>query len=129
MNISEQVKELRETAELFDEIDDGRRMLLQAADTIEALSAKLQAANMERSVEDCGGWILCKNRLPETLEYMEFEPTPYMKRLEIAYMTDMVEYIIGYFDGYKWIDKRNRKIENVIAWKPFLKLTEPYHEP
>ena len=128
MTISEQIKELREIAELFDEIDDGRRMLLQAADTIEALSAKLQAANMERSAEDCGGWILCKNRLPETLEYMEFEPTPYMKRLEIAYMTDMVEYIIGYFDGYKWIDKRNRKIENVIAWKPFLKLTEPYHE-
>ena len=47
--ISEQVKELRETAELFDEIDDGRRMLLQAADTIEALSAKLAAENMERS--------------------------------------------------------------------------------
>lgn len=47
--ISEQVKELRETAELFDEIDDGRRMLLQAADTIEALSAKLVAENMKRS--------------------------------------------------------------------------------
>lgn len=49
MNISEQAKELRETAELFDEIDDGRRMLLQAADTIESLSEKLAAVNMERS--------------------------------------------------------------------------------
>ena len=49
MSISEQVKELRETAELFDKIDDGRRMLLQAADTIETLSAKLAVANMERS--------------------------------------------------------------------------------
>ena len=42
-----------------------------------------------------GGWIPCSERLPETSEYMEFEPTPYMKRLEIAYMTDMVEYLIG----------------------------------
>lgn len=55
MSISEQVKELRETAELFDKIDDGRRMLLQAADTIEALSAKLAAANMERSDRYYGG--------------------------------------------------------------------------
>lgn len=63
--ISEQVKELRETAELFDKIDDGRRMLLQAAGTIESLSAKLQAANMERSAEECGGWIECESgKLP-----------------------------------------------------------------
>lgn len=64
MSISEQVKELREIAELFDEIDDGRRMLLQAADTIESLSAKL--ANMERSADDCGGWIECESgKLPD----------------------------------------------------------------
>lgn len=61
MSISEQVKELRETAELFDEIDDGRRMLLQAADTIEALSAKL-VANMEGSDRYYGGgWIACED--------------------------------------------------------------------
>lgn len=66
MSISEQVKELRETAELFDKIDDGRRMLLQAADTIEALSAKLAAANMERSDRYCGGgWISCEDRLSD----------------------------------------------------------------
>lgn len=129
MSISEQVNELRDGSDVYKVggFPEVSKLLKNAADTIESLSAKL--ADMERSAEDCGGWILCKNRLPETLEYMEFEPTPYMKRLEIAYMTDMVEYIIGYFDGYKWIDKRNRKIENVIAWKPFLKLTEPYHEP
>lgn len=128
--ISELVRELREIATNWNPnipINPVSVVLNKAADTIEVLSAKL--ADMEQTAADCGGWILCKNRLPETLEYMEFEPTPYMKRLEIAYMTDMVEYIIGYFDGYKWIDKRNRKIENVIAWKPFLKLTEPYHEP
>ena len=47
------------------------------------------------SAPKIGGWIPCSERLPETSEYMEFEPTPYMKRLEIAYMTDMVEYLIG----------------------------------
>lgn len=131
MSISERVKELRDGSDVYKVggFPEVSKLLKNAADTIESLSAKLQSANMEQTAADCGGWILCKNRLPETLEYMEFEPTPYMKRLEIAYMTDMVEYIIGYFDGYKWIDKRNRKIENVIAWKPFLKLTEPYHEP
>ncbi len=63
MSVSEQVKELRELASIPD-IDAGglydlNNKLYQAADTIEALSAKLQAENMERSVEDCGGgWIL-----------------------------------------------------------------------
>ena len=66
MSISEQVKELRETAELFDEIDDGRRMLLQAADTIEALSAKLTAANMEQ-VED----YYEKNRIEYETKYLK----------------------------------------------------------
>ena len=133
--ISERAKELRYKADIYNTVGSVwelnraeakilQGLLRQAADTIESLSAKLQAANMERSVEDCGGWIPCKNRLPETSEYMGFGPNPYMKRLEIAYMTDMVEYTIGYFDGYKWIDKRNRKIENVIAWKPFVKLPE-----
>lgn len=74
-----------------------------------------------------GGWIPCSVRLPETLEYMEFEPTPYMKRIEIAYMTDTVEYLIGFYDGSKWMDKHHNIIKNVIAWKPFVKLPEAYH--
>lgn len=52
--ISEQVKELRELAGIQLR-KDMQNILYQAADTIEALSAKLQAANMERSAEDCGG--------------------------------------------------------------------------
>lgn len=74
-----------------------------------------------------GGWIPCSDRLPETSEYIEFEPTPYMKRIEIAYMTDTVEYLIGFYDGSKWMDKHHNIIKNVIAWKPFLKLPEAYH--
>ena len=55
--ISEQVKELREIAAEFD-LDDKEElanMINEAADTIEALSAKLQAANMERSDRYYGG--------------------------------------------------------------------------
>lgn len=48
MSISEQVKELREVAEMYDGLDGGD-ILREAADTIEALSAKLAAENMERS--------------------------------------------------------------------------------
>lgn len=69
--ISEQVKELREEAEYQNDIKDYHGMvdlLSEAADTIESLSAKLQAADMERSADDCGGgWIYCGdgNNMPE----------------------------------------------------------------
>ena len=57
--ISEQIKELRTIA---NNLSIGHNMPIslaierfrEAADTIEALSTKLQAMNMERSVEDCG---------------------------------------------------------------------------
>ena len=74
------------------------------------------------------GWIPVEDRLPEKNEYFvetssdkDF-PNGYYKRLEIAYMTDTVEYIHGYYDGYKWMDKWYYIIENVVAWKTH----EPY---
>lgn len=125
--ISELVDTLRTLSGLQNK-QHHERIVNRAADTIETLSAKL--ANMERSAEECGGgWIQCKDRLPETSEYMEFAPTPYMKQIEIAYMTDTVEYLIGFYDGSKWMDKHHNIIKNVIAWKPFLKLPEDYNEP
>lgn len=72
--INEQVKELRGISENKDGnirvisgvIEDLYKMLEQAADTIESLSAKLQAENMERSDRYYGGgWIACEDRLPE----------------------------------------------------------------
>ena len=62
--ISEQVKELRELADGYKMADRplAANTIYQAADTI---SAKLQAANMERSAEDCGGWIPCEEKLPD----------------------------------------------------------------
>lgn len=68
--ISEQVKELRIVA-VYKE-HSLKILLEQAADTIESLSAKLAAANMERSDRYYGGgWIACEDRLPnEEEEYL-----------------------------------------------------------
>ena len=75
------------------------------------------------------GWIPVEERLPEKNEYFvdtssnkEF-PNGYYRRLEIAYMTDTVEYIHGYYDGYKWMDEYLDAIKNVVAWR----IHEPYH--
>ena len=65
-------------------------------------------------------WIPVKERLPEEKEWIGYNKEisiRYMKRIEIAYMTDTVEYTIGYFDGYKWMDKYYGIIPNVVAWK------------
>ena len=74
-------------------------------------------------------WIPVEERLPEKNEYFvetssdkDF-PNGYYKRLEIAYMTDTIEYVHGYYDGYKWMDKYLDTIKNVVAWR----IHEPYH--
>lgn len=69
-------------------------------------------------------WISVEERLPEYGERCSHgdEGIQYMKRLEIAYMTDTVEYTHGYYDGYKWIDKKHDIIPNVVAWR----VHEPY---
>ena len=74
------------------------------------------------------GWIPVEERLPEKNEYFadtssdkDF-PNGYYKRLEIAYMTDTIEYVHGYYDGYKWMDKYLDTIKNIVAWR----IHEPY---
>ena len=67
---------------------------------------------------DNGGWIPISERVPEKTEYMaEAADSEYLRRLEIAVQTDTIEYYIGYFDGYKWFDKRHQDFEDVVAWK------------
>lgn len=65
------------------------------------------------------GWIPVAERLPSIFEYSgckEYEK--YYRRLEIAVQTDTLEYYFGYFDGYKWFDKRHRSFDgDVAAWK------------
>ena len=70
------------------------------------------------------GWIPVKERSPAGYERIGYDKigNKYMRRLEIAYMTDTIEYVHGYYDGYKWMDKWYDIIENVVAWK----IHEPY---
>lgn len=70
--ISEQVKELRDCVhrwQNFESVSSSEpfKLLSEAADTIEALSVKLAAANMERSDRYYGGgWIAVdENNLPQ----------------------------------------------------------------
>lgn len=68
--ISEQVKKLRKAAKWFESacFPEAVKLVDEAADTIESLSAKLAATNMERSESYCNdGWIYCGDgkNLPE----------------------------------------------------------------
>lgn len=118
MSISEQVKELREHGQIHKHNNRYTVDLLnQAADTIESLSTKLQAANMERSAEDCGGWIPCSERMPEETGF-------YMVTKKIK---ETGERFSGKsrFDIEKgWNDPLN--FIDIIAWQPLL---APYREP
>ena len=119
MSISEQVKELRE----FGCFGTVKQAMLEAADTIEVLCAKL--ADMERSAEDCGGgWIPCKERLPEekinpvTDDFYEYQVT--FKQGDVI---DIRHYKFG--RGHWW-NYGMLSDDCVIAWREHL---EPYHEP
>ncbi len=125
--INEQVKELREYADSIldvfaEDIDVLRGTFEEAADTIEALSAEL--ADMERSAEDCGGWIACKERLPEektnpvTDDFYEYEVT--FKQGDVI---DIRHYKFG--RGHWW-NYGMLSDDCVIAWREHL---GPYHEP
>lgn len=124
--ISEQTKELREIATNWNPnipINPVSVVLNKAADTIESLSAKM--ADMERSAEDCGGgWIPCKERLPEekinpvTDDFYEYEVT--FKQGDVI---DIRHYKFG--RGHWW-NYGMLSDDCVIAWREHL---EPYHEP
>ena len=162
--ISEQVKKLREYADGYKRADFGVdgivKALYQAADTIESLSAELQAANeelkcwhtdhinekiknpfawtstlichncdhkdeyieeleaanMERPAEDCGGWIPCSDRLPEPFENVLVSTKEGGRA--IAHRCPNQAY-------GRYYDLHSSAIENVTAWMP---LPEPYHE-
>ena len=61
---SKQIDELRAYAK--DRKGELAKLITDAADTIEMLSAKLHASQMERSSQYYhGGWIPCSERLPE----------------------------------------------------------------
>lgn len=121
MSINEQVKELRIAGGTC--IGMGKeliaRFLLEAADTIEALSAKLQTAKMDRTAEGCGGWIKCKVRVPE--EGQEVILQDYYGNREIGRFGHNEDYQEGFYIG-DWFSTSN----NYLAWH---ESPEPYHEP
>jgi len=132
MSISEQIKEIKACAYAHEASGDAiygtANSLYQAADTIEALSAKLQAANMERSERYYnGGWILCEDRLPEEgmkvlvwFEYFRYgEYNRLFQTIGISYTYN------GQWSGFVNDSSGWDKL-SILAWQP---LPEPYHEP
>lgn len=72
-------------------------------------------------------WIPVAEHMPTANEYRvvcaAHSGKPFLRRFEVAYITDTTEYQFGYFDGFKWMDKSNKVIPNVVAWK----IHEPYN--
>ena len=76
-------------------------------------------------------WTPVAERLPGKEEYTAKteDSTEYYVRLLIAYKTDIIEYEIGYYDGYKWMTEMPiRIINDVVAWMPFPNLQQPQKE-
>lgn len=97
---------------VFGWLEECFEIVKEAADTIESLYAKPQAANMERSA-DCGGWIPCKERLPEE-EGMYLITSKVLDKTEVQYVFFQKNMDLFICNGIP------------TAWKP---LPEPYHEP
>lgn len=120
--ISEQVKRLRDYAS--DKRGEIADICNEAARTIEELSEKLHAANMERSSAHYhGGWIPAEERLPEEpygclVTVWDSTPTGEGDDFE-----NILPYFVGY-DGEMWNDWEGQQCPfEVIAWMP---LPEPY---
>lgn len=94
---------------------------------IPVLLDRLKRANEQWDIwcdayqKDVPVWIPVAERIPAENEYRvvcaAHSGKPFLRRFEVAYITDTVEYQFGYYDGYKWIDKSHKEIPNVVAWK------------
>lgn len=141
MDINEQVKELRKAARWFEGtgLPEAVKLANEAADTIEFLSAKMQAANKEiealNIIKEIGDevaanleWTYCRdgNNLPTEpfgciVTVIDTEP---MTQTDYE---SILPYHVGY-DGKQWNDIEGNQIPfEVIAWRPAPR--EPYHEP
>lgn len=120
--ISEQIKELRDCVlrwQNFEKVSSSEpfKLLNEAANTIESLSAKLQAANMERSAADYGGWIPCSERLPEESGY--YLCTIFCEDGRVLVKTIYFNHL------HMWIED----CTDVIYPNAWMPVPEPYHEP
>lgn len=96
--------------------------MYQKVGTIEKFMELRQ--NMERSAEDCGGWIPCKERLPTKKESIKNDNRFILDDGNRRYggLFDYEKQCFVQFDFWKGL------VEDkcAIAWQP---LPEPYHEP
>lgn len=70
------------------------------------------------------GWISVNERFPECEEWRGTRGKEhYLRRFEIAVMSDTIEYFLAFYDGYKWFDKFGRTYAGIVAWK----IHEPFN--
>ena len=140
---TELVDRLRDGAhsieDYYEEQNEESKLLKEAADTIELLSAKLHANQMERSSQYYhGGWIPCKERLPEMHEETGILKRFVSRRSEEVLVTikdrkydklivhSKCELLDGKWHGdiFKWLEASNCDYK-VTAWMP---LPKPFKE-
>ncbi|HJB06578.1 MAG TPA: hypothetical protein H9716_01785 [Candidatus Enterocloster faecavium] len=118
---------MREIEKILEEIEDLQDISGWDLQTVQGILGivRKHMSGKDSNVPTDDGWIPVEERLPKYKERCgnDDNGNQYMKRLEIAYMTDTVEYTHGYYDGHKWLDKRHDIISNVIAWR----VHEPYY--
>ena len=118
---SEQVRRLREFAKTLTYADE-HNLIKGAADTIEELSAKLHASQMERSSQYYnGGWIPVSERTPdvdsEVLVCFDFKGK---RSVHISHF-----YGDGEFHGLddEYLTSEGRKYRKAVAW---MQLPDPW---
>lgn len=137
--ISKQIDDLRAYAK--DRKGELAKLVSDAADTIEMLSAKLSAANMERSARYYhGGWIPCSEQLPEDIRpvivtWKNTDPASYYQYIVGKHFTGTACYKNGQWYWYssttedmlaeygRYDSEEFDEAIECIAWMP---LPEPY---
>lgn len=125
--ITELIEKLKDVSNTMQKIGMNRQasVIVDAYRTIEELSAKLHTVNMEQSSQyHHGGWIKCKDRLPEIGRMVLIEFADSSNRIlmndynscDLAWMPN---------DRY-WLTSQGMfKTSEIIAWMP---LPEPIEE-
>ena len=121
---SKQIDELRAYAK--DRKGELAKLINDAADTIEMLSAKLHASQMERSSQYYhNGWIPCSERLPFA-EYGEGDNVLATCGYRDGENTSIRWIRTLFFNGGNWCYPTGETYDQkVYAWMP---LPEPYRE-
>lgn len=109
--ISKQIDELRTYAK--NRKGELAKLINDAADTIELLSTKLSASNMERSSQYYhGGWIPCSERLPDD-------------NRQVLVFARSVHFALAKYDEMREADGTySKQWVTFDAWKPFYKIKD-----